>query len=357
LNLISKLFEYNNEIIVIAPLDEYISYKEQFPGLKHIALNKLSRKGTNPISEISLIWELRRIYTSIEPDLIIHYTHKPNIFGGIAAKLSGIASVAVVTGLGYAFIHKGLLSVLTRKLYKATNKFHKAVIFENVDDKNLFIDTGLLDSDRAFAVKGCGVDIQYYSPKEEEATSKELSFCFAGRLLYDKGICEFVEAGRKLKKLYPRVQLWICGELDSGNPSMIKKEILLEWMESDLVRYYGFVEDIRPILAKCSCVVLPSYREGMPRVILEALAMAKAVIVSNSAGCRQTVDDSENGFICQVSDTESLLKSMIQFAQMTPENRIEMGKKGRIKAEKEFNSEKISKELFEIISQVYFCSK
>ena len=138
---------------------------------------------------------------------------------------------------------------------------------------------------------------------------------------------------------------------------MIKKEVLLEWMEDNQIKYFGFVNDIRETIAKSDCIVLPSYREGMPRVVLEAMSMEKPVIVTDVAGCRETVEDSINGFLVELKSVNSLEKAMLKFLNLSNERRIEMGRKGRLKAEKEFNSEKISHELYDFISQVYFCSK
>ena len=156
---------------------------------------------------------------------------------------------------------------------------------------------------------------------------------------------------------FPNIELWVCGELDAGNPSMIRKDMLLDWIETKTIRYFGFVEDIRQVFSKSHCVVLPSYREGMPRVILEAMAMEKPVIVSDSAGCRQTVEDGISGIIARHGDSESLMTAMKQFAQMDTDAKKAMGRQARERAKTIFNSEKISIELFEIISQVYFCAK
>jgi glycosyltransferase involved in cell wall biosynthesis len=357
-NLIEKLYQHKNTIYVIAPLDEYISYKENFPDLRHVALKSLSRKNLNPIKELGIIAELHKIFKEVGPDIIINYTHKPNIYGAIAARLAGIPSIGVVTGLGYAFIHKGWLNYISRKLYWLTNKFHRLLIFENEDDRDLFVELGLINKKKTGTVKGCGVDINKYSPQiDTNKSSDKMIFSFLGRLLYDKGICEFVEAGKLILAKHDNVELWITGELDSGNPSMIKKQVLLDWMDNDKIKYFGFVDNVKPIMSKSDCIVLPSYREGMPRVVLEAMSMAKAVIVSNTAGCRQTVEDGINGFIAEVRSVNSLAETMEKFMQLNENQRLGMGKEGRRKVLEEFNSEKISQELYEIISQVYFCSK
>lgn len=360
LNLIERLLRSDNIIVVLAPLDEYISYKEKFPAVRHIAIKNLDRKAMNPLRDILLTFELSRIYKILKPDLIIHYTHKPNIYGGLAAFMTGKKSIAVITGLGYAFIRGGWIAGMARQLYRLSNRFHSRVIFENKDDMTLFVDKSLSRPDQSVSIKGCGVDTFYYSPIPEEKRKEHNSsmrFTFIGRLLYDKGIVEYVNAARLIKEKYPEIQFDVIGELDNANPSMIRKKILLEWIEEKLIRYHGFVEDPRPHIASSDCVVLPSYREGMPRVIMEAMSMAKPVISTLTPGCRETIDDGLNGFLVEAGDYRQLSDAMIRMSEMHPEEREKMGFAGRQKALEEFNSEKIANELFEIISQSYFCAK
>lgn len=352
LNIIKRLIDEENDVLVIAPLDEYISYKERFPKVKHIQIKNLSRKNTNPIKDLLLILELRRIYKKNQPDLIIHYTHKPNIFGGIAAKMLGLTSVAVITGLGYAFLRKGWINGMTRMLYAITKNFHKKVIFENEDDLNLFVKEGLVNKDDGAYTKGCGVDTAIYLPYPNGKEKKKMVFTFIGRLLYDKGILEFVKAAAKIKAKTDDVEFWVVGELDAGNPSMVKKSILLDWIDEGHIVYHGFLEDVRPTIAHSDCLVLPSYREGMPRIILEGMSMAKPVITTNVAGCRQTVVDEFNGFLVEVKSVDSLALAIEKFIKLKPEKRTELGVNGRNMVINEFNSEKISKELYEILSQV-----
>lgn len=340
----------NYEVFVIAPLDEYIEYKEKFPGVKHIPLKNLNRNNTNPLKDLQLIMELKRIYNEIRPDVILHYTHKPNIYGGIAAKLNKIKSIAVVTGLGYAFIHKGWLNTFTKKLYSLVGKYHSKIIFENQDDLKYFIEEKLIRADKGIAIKGCGVDTAIYLPYLNGKKEEKVYFTFLGRLLYDKGIVEFVEAARQIKSEIKDVEFWVLGELDAENPSRVEKKELLGWIEDGIIVYQGFQKDVRPYIAKSDCIVLPSYREGMPRIILEAMSMAKPVITTRTAGCRETVIENISGYLVNVEDVEDLVKAMKEMINIGNEKRVEMGKAGRELAIKEFNSEKIAQALFEIIA-------
>lgn len=351
LNVIKKLLDEGWTVIVIAPLDEYISYKEVFPKVKHIALKNLVRDGMNPWKDLVLISELKTIYKRLKPDIVLHYTHKPNIFGGIAAKLAGIESIAVITGLGYPFLRNGLTKKITSSLYKMTSKAHSKFIFENEDDMALFINDGIIKKEKGATVMGCGVDTNSYAPHPNGIIKENTIFTFIGRLLYDKGIVEFVEAAQAIRKQYPNTQFWIVGELDANNPSMVKKDQLLTWVEEENIVYHGFQRDIRPFIAKSDCIVLPSYREGMPRIVLEGMSMAKPIITTDTAGCRQTIVDKVTGYLVNVADSNDLARGMQDFLKLSVDEAHNMGEKGRNRALKHFNSEKIAQDLYDIVSQ------
>ena len=352
LNLIRKLLNENNTVFVVAPVDEYIEYKEKFPSVTHIPLKNLDRGTKKPFKDLRLIFELKKIYKKLKPDIVIHYTHKPNIFGGIAAKLLGLKSVAVVTGLGYAFINKGWLNSFTKKMYFLVKTFHDKTIFENEDDLSFFIKEGLIVEEKGASIKGCGVDSDVYLPFPNGHKKEKTTFTFIGRLLYDKGIVEFIEAAKKIRSKYSNVEFWVLGELDQDNPSMLKRDKLLEWIEEGIIVYHGFQNDVRPFIAKSDCIVLPSYREGLPRIILEGMSMAKPVITTNTAGCRETVIDGENGFLVNVKDANDLSLKMESFVNTSYEKRHDMGQSGRALVLKHFNSEKISDDLYNILAQV-----
>jgi len=338
--------------VVIAPLDEYIKYKENYPKVKHIPLKSLKRNSKNPWHDVKLTFELKHIYKKLKPDLVLHYTHKPNIFGGIAAKLSGVDSIAVVTGLGYAFLHKGITQRITKTLYKKSSAYHKKFIFENEDDRQLFINKKIIQSNQGQAINGCGVDTAIYLPYPNGKPKSKTIFTFLGRLLYDKGIVEFIEAAKSIKAKGAKAEFWVVGELDDGNPSMVSKSDLLQWIDEDIIVYHGFLKDVRPIIAKSHCIVLPSYREGMPRIVLEAMSMAKPVITTETAGCRQTIEPGENGYLVAVADSKALSTAMHTFLTLSPEAAHNMGEKGRQMAIERFNSEKIADDLYSIIEEV-----
>lgn len=352
LNIIKRLLSEGHEVHVIAPVDEYLEYKENFPEVKHVALKTLGRDSTNPIKDLILIIELYRKYKWIKPDLIMHFTNKPNIYGGIASKLSGIRSVAVVTGLGYSFIREGFLTKIVRSLYKVAGKYHSRFIFENKDDLSLFVDLGVVAKERAYSVKGCGVDTEYYAPFPNGELREDITFTFIGRLLKDKGINEFIEAARKVKQEKKHVKFEVIGEFDTNNPSTINKESFAQWVEEGVIDYKGFVKDIRPYIAASDCIVLPSYREGMPRTLLEGMAMGKPLIASDVPGCRETIIHGQNGFLVNLDDKEALTTCISEFSELPEERRKEMGQTGRSMSIKYYNDKLIANQIYDIINPV-----
>lgn len=352
LNLIDKFIAEGMDVVVIAPVDEYLTYKEKYPKVRHYGLRFLDRDSTNPVRDILLLLELVRKYKKIKPDILLHFTNKPNIYGGIAAKLVGIKSVAVVTGLGYAFINKGFVRAAMTWLYKFSARYHHMFIFENIEDRELFQDLGIVSKDKSISVKGCGVNIDYFHPYPNARIKEKTIFTFIGRLLYDKGIREFVEAARQLKQVRKDVEFWIVGELDAENPATIDKDDLIKWVEEDIIYYHGFVKDVRPIIANSDCIVLPSYREGLPRIIIEGMAMSKPVITTHVAGCEETVDHGINGFLVTMKDVSDLVISMNEFLALPVDSKHLMGQEGREKAVNEFDDKKIAKDIFNIVAKL-----
>ncbi len=353
LNILDVLLANDFEVFVVAPVDKYIFYKEDFPEIVHIPIKKLSRDGTNPVKEIILINEFVQIYKKIKPDIILHYTIKPNIYGGIAAGILSIPSIAVVTGLGYAFIHKGIIQSITRLLYRFSSRYHKKIIFENTDDLELFVKGRLIKANKGISIKGCGVDVEYFSPVEQNGKNKDkIIFTFIGRLLYDKGVVEFVEAAKIIKKEYKNAEFWLIGEIDKNNPAMVKEEDLINWVKNKTVIYHGFKQNVKRYISKSDCIVLPSYREAIARTISEGLAMAKPVITTDTAGCRETIEEGKNGYLVPVKEINSLALAMKKMIELPKEERIKMGKYGREKAIREFDDNLIADDILNIILDI-----
>ena len=352
LNLLDKFIGEGHDVIVIAPVDQYIEYKEKYPAVKHVALRSMDRDSTNPLKDLVLIAELTRKYKRLKPDLVIHFTNKPNIYGAIAARRAKIDSIAIVTGLGYAFIHNGFIKSVTTALYKYTSKYHKKFIFENIEDRELFENENIITRAQGISVKGCGVNTTYFHPYPNQKVNEAMVFSFVGRLLYDKGVKEFVEAARIIKLRHPNTRFWLVGELDPDNPATVEKDELIEWVDSDIVYYHGFQRDVRPFISKSDCVVLPSYREAIPRTITEAMAMAKPVITTDTAGCREAVDVEVNGYLAKLRDANDLAESMQKIISLTEEERKSMGQAGRNIVMNQFDDRLIANHIYDIISKI-----
>ncbi len=344
--LMNALLEMGYDVYVVVPEDEY---SKNFP--KFIPLKNLDRKGKNPIKDAKLLLEYISIYRRIKPDLVLSFTIKPNIYSSLACRILGIRCISTITGLGYVFVKKSFLTKLVSFLYKiALAKNHK-VIFLNPDDMKLFLENSIVNKEKGIIIKGEGVNTNHFSP-ELCKNSQESPFVFlmVSRLLWDKGVGEFVSAGRLLKKAYEeKVELWLLGPIDKGNPSSVSEQDIRKWEEEGIVKYLGVFDDVRPFLCKAHCVVLPSYREGIPRSLLEAMAMGKPIITTDSPGCREVCIDGENGFLVKPRDVQSLFKAMETMYKLSREQREDMGRSGRRLALEEFSEERVIKAYLGII--------
>ncbi len=351
LNLIKALIRQGIQVIVIAPVDEYIQYLDKIEGIRHIPLRHLSRDSTNPIQDLKLLFELFMIYRRIRPDLILHYTIKPNIFGNLAALFNRIKSISVVTGLGYTFLREGWMKKLTMWLYKVSFRFASTVVFLNPDDQNLFVKNKIIKAEKGTTILGSGVDTQKFKPGPALKQEKTV-FTFIGRLLYDKGIEEFVNAAIQVRNNYPDAEFWIIGEMDDKNPSYLPKAKLVRWIEEKYIRYFGTTQDILSYITKSSCIVLPSYREGLSKVLIESAAAGKPIITTDIPGCRQVVDNGKNGLLVPVKDSNALAIAMEHFCQLPAKDKRSMGIHSRKMALEKFDDNIIIKEYFKVIQQV-----
>jgi glycosyltransferase involved in cell wall biosynthesis len=353
LNILRALEEKGAEIVVIAPIDKYIFYLNEFKNVRHIPLKRLSRKSTNPLRDVLLFNEFYRIYQREKFDVVLHYTIKPNIWGNLAARFCKTPSVCAVTGLGYAFLHNGWVEKLSTFLYRFSFKSAKKVIFENIDDRLLFIEKKIITAQQGISVKGCGINIEHFVPQEADKKPKgKTIFTFIGRLLYDKGIHEFVEAARIIKKTHQNVEFWVVGGIDEDNPATVSEETLLQWVNEKIIIEKGTSDDVRREIRNSDCIVFPSYREAIAKVLQEAMAMEKPVITTDVAGCREAVDVGENGFLVQVKNAESIAFFIEKFLELPDNERLAMGKKGREKVVREFDERDIAKQIIHFLNQL-----
>lgn len=335
LGLLKSLQKEGFHIVAIAPHDDY-SEKLEALEFEYHNIN-INNKGTNPFEDMKLIWAFYRLYKNVKPDVLLHYTIKPNIYGAIAARLAGVPVISNISGLGTIFLNHSLSSKIARLLYSVALKFPAKVFFQNEEDRALFIESKLVAKYKADLLPGSGIDTVKFSPHDNDQISSPISFLFIARLVKDKGLVEYVDAARILKVKYPSVQFNILGAYYPGNPTAITQGEMTTWVQEDLVNYLGTSNDVPSIITQTDCVVLPSYREGLSRVLLEAASMAKPIVTTDVPGCRDVVDDGVNGFLCKVKDAKNLALQMGKMIKLEPNQRIEMGKKGRGKVVKEFD--------------------
>lgn len=325
--LLSRLLHEGYQLTIIAPHDEY-SIKLQDMGCTVVDLS-IEAKGTNPLQDLKLVHKLYRIYKQIAPDFFIHYTIKPNIYGSLAAKLAGIPSLAITTGLGYTFVNDNLVAKVARALYKFAFRFPKEVWFLNEDDRQVFLQHQLVSKDKAVLLHGEGVDLAHFAPQASSVADGKIRFLLIARMLWDKGVGEYAAAAQIIRQRYPQAVFQLLGACGVANPSVIELEQIANWEEEGLVEYLGTTEDVRPVIANADCVVLPSYREGIPRTMIEAAAMAKPLIVTDVPGCRDVVLPGKTGFLCPAKDPTALAVCCEQLLTLTPEQRSAMGQSGR----------------------------
>jgi len=349
LHLMKALKEEGYEVIAVSPEDGKYSelLKKEF---SFFAVKNLDRKGTNPIKDLKLFFEYFLLFRSLKPDLVINFTIKPNIYGSISAGLLGIPSISVITGLGYVFVRESWLTKLVKLLYWLAFRFNMMVVFQNSEDMKTL---EKLCKGKCILVESSGVDLKHFDPTLcKEAKKDEFTFLFVGRLLTDKGIYELTKAFEKLKKENPKVKLIIVGSPDEGNPNSVSKEELEKWVKEGLIEWHGFQEDVRPFYCMANCVVLPSYREGVPRVLLEAMAMEKPIITTDAPGCKNVCVDGVNGFLVKPKDVESLYLAMKRIVELGDEKLREFGKAGKRLAEEKYSIEKIVGEYINLIEAV-----
>jgi glycosyltransferase involved in cell wall biosynthesis len=335
LGLINALREDGNEIFVIAPPDQY-SNRLVDMGFKFLPV-RMDSRGVNPMKDFRLILELYKLYKKVGPDIILHYTVKPNIYGTLAAKAAGIPMINNVCGLGTVFLKKGLVSVVAKTLYRFAFRYPHKVFFQNHDDFQLFVREKLIKPRIADTVPGSGIDLKKFQPDEYSDSTASFTFLVISRLIYDKGIIEYIDAIRKLNALGINARFQILGAKDPVHKRGIPVEIVDSWIQEGLVEYLGTTDDVKSKVALADCVVLPSYREGLPRTLLEAASMGKPIITTNTAGCKHVVDDQENGFLCEVKSADDLAEKMLKMLQLSPEDRKLMGEKGRNKVLQQFD--------------------
>jgi glycosyltransferase involved in cell wall biosynthesis len=356
LYLIEKLLAKGYSIFVLAPRDPYTALFEEIPGLTYLELSHFRGKSISPFQDRLLLKELFHHYRTIRPHLIFHYTIKANIIGTRAAAKARIPSVSVITGLGYAFSGIPLIGAVVKQMYRSVLRKSTEVWFLNDDDREFFTSKRLVNPKKTFILPGEGVDSERfyaapYGPRQDsnpgpadhppsgEARRDFVTFLLIGRMIRHKGIFEFVEAAGRLRQQGLSVQCQLLGFFDEKNPVAIRRQQVEEWDRQGIISYLGHTDDVVPYIEKADCIVLPSYREGMPLSLLEGGSMCKALIATDTAGCRAIIKEGVNGYLCREKDGASLAEKMSAYYHLPAEAKTRMGTEGRNIVVRQFTRE------------------
>ena len=349
-NLILSVKQQGYEVIIIAPKDNFQDKLIDL-GCSYIDL-KLQRSSKNPILDIQTILHFYKIYKKIQPQFALHFTAKNNLYGTLAASWLKIPCVNTVSGLGTIFNKKSAYQHLVLWMYKKTQNKANKIIFQNTENLDLFLNKKIISKNKSQLMQGCGVDLKYFTPNNPLTNNKQITFLLSARMIYDKGIKEFVLAANKLHKQYPYAKFQLLGFIDSKHPSAINKATINNWVKQGSIEYLGETNDVRKYIAKADVIVLPtSYSEGIPRSLMEAAAMAKPLIATNISGCKSIVEHNYNGLLCEVNSTTDLINKLEQMICMPTIKRYNMGKNSRKKVEAEFDESIIINEYLKLIRQ------
>lgn len=334
-SLMKRLLKEGFDVTILTHTNSFVSHVEK-TGLRviHIGSGNL-----NPFKILKYIFNLYTALKKINPDLCLIFSIRPAIFGNLVARYLNIPTITNITGVGPLFSSKNFAYRAARFIYRFALGKTRTVFFQNYDDMNSFLKNKFVKKEIAKRIPGSGVDYNKFSPIVTNHNENYFTFLFIGRLIKDKGIFEFAEAARNLKKKYPQVLFNVIGPFWHQNlkSNTISKNDLQNWIVEGIIDYQGEKKDIRKYIAHADCVVLPSYREGTSNILLEAASMEKPIVTTNTTGCKETVEDGVTGYLCKIKDSKDLAAKMEKMYLLSAEQRSVMGKKGREKMIKEFD--------------------
>lgn len=383
LGLIKALQAKGHTIFVVVPPDEIYVALLQKIGCE-VTTIPMDNMGTNPLRDGALLLRYLKYLHKAKPELSIFFTIKPVIYGAIASWISRTPLISVITGLGTSFIRDNLLTRIVETLYRVALRYSNKVFFLNSEDMRTFYSRGIIhDEQYITTIPGEGVDLSVFMKKYKEDINQNtsrihitpgsgidtkrftltyndnnnFSFILVARMIRDKGVVEFVDAARMLRQRFPTVKFKLLGYIGVQNRGAITQEEIDHWVAEGIVEYLGSASDVRPFLTNANCVVLPSYREGVPRTLLEAAAMSLPIVTTNVPGCRDVVEDGVNGFLCSPRSAHDLADKLALLLELSGEQRAEMGQRGREKVEREFDEKIVINKYFEAISSILEQSK
>lgn len=337
--LIQELLDQGNIVYISLPDGELVRHLEDM-GCKFIN-TVIDRRGINPKIDAKLMMFYGKLIKKVRPDIVITYTIKPNIYGGIMCRFFRVPYAVNITGLGTAFQSKGMVKKIVTILYKIALKKAKVVFFENVENRQTMLDLHIVKKEKTCVLNGAGVNLKEY-PFCEYPPEGETSFLFIGRVMKEKGVDELLETAEKIKAEYEDVHFDIVGPMEDNY-----KERIDELVANGIIKYHGYQEDVKPFIERCHCFVLPSYHEGMANTLLEAAAMGRPLITSRIHGCMEAVEEGKNGYLVEVKDVESLCEHIRKFYLFSYDKRRKMGVTSRKYIEKKFDKANVVKKTIE----------
>lgn len=337
-SLIEAFISDGHTVVVLSPPDVSKSVMKDLKliGCRFLPL-EMDREGLNPVKNFAIVGRMEKIFRKERPDVIFSYTIKNNIFGSLAAAKLGIPFVPNITGLGTAFLSGRFLQKISIYLYRYAFRRNHIIFFQNHDDKNFFLDHKIITNQQARLLPGSGIDLNHFKSTTYPSDHEETIFLMIARIIRDKGVMEFVETAREIKSKYPNAHFQILGSIDTANKSAIDAEIVKSWVNEGIIEYLGTSDDVRPHISSSHCIVLPSYREGAPRTLIEGASMARPIIASDVPGCREVVEDTKTGYLCKARDKKDLMRCVNDFMSLQHEEKALMGRLGREKMVKSFD--------------------
>jgi len=332
--LIDHFLERGDEVLAMAPYDEY-SEKLVEIGCAYEQV-EMSASGLNPVKDFQVYLNIRAVLKKHQPDVLLSYTIKPNIYGSFAAGLLGVPAICNVSGLGTVFLWKGSVRTIATSLYSFAFRFNKWIFFQNQYDREEFARFVKIDLNKTSLLPGSGMNVHKFTPQPDPDNEVPV-FLMLARLLVEKGVNEYIEAVKIVRKKGKKAHFRLVGGLDEGHSRSVPKVDLDQWISEGLIEYSDHVEDVKPLIAAADVVVLPSYREGTPRTLLEAGAMGKPLIATDVPGCNSVVQDGYNGFLCKVKSGQDLASKMLLMLSLAKAERLEIGKSARKFVEENFD--------------------
>lgn len=338
-------------LVVLAPIDVYA------PELTRRGIEvrdlPIARGGMNPLADALLLVRYTRLLRALRPAAYCGFTIKPNVYGGIAAHLADVPAIANVTGLGTSFLAEGMLWGIAERLYRLAFRRAHAVFFHNRDDLGVMVAKGIVREEQGRVIPGSGIDLDLFRPEPEDGDEgRPATFLFIGRLLRDKGIYEFIDAARMLRVTVPDARFQLLGNPDPANPTSVGARELHSWVREGLVEHLGDQGDVRPFIRAATAVVLPSYREGMSRALLEGAAMGKPLVGTNVPGSRELVEEGVTGALCEPRDSRSLAAAMERLARLSADRLRELGAAARARVEAGYGEQVVVRAYLDVLGEL-----